>query len=162
MEHTLRTIPLESNTVSLTKQHYTIKHKQPPPSVRPCQAVFVMDSFSYTASITETASFTETGSTDEFVCRVEEVYGITHNSVNIFEAYRRDALHQYAPSRLSDAASDLVHEPNPSFQPFGDLQFNSDSLLQQYHVDATELAGRRRQPNEYPYQFGNVLQSNWY
>ena len=94
-------------------------------------------------------SSAESFSVEEFVRRVEELYGINIDSPNIFEEFWREALRCFGQSGSN----------YPVFPCC--TQLNHDS----WHQPApktTEFIDHTRLPNKYPYQFGNVMQLNWY
>jgi hypothetical protein len=104
-------------------------------------------------------SSVEQFSVSKFVHHVEEFYGINTNCFDLFDDFRRQAPSCFTPSLLSELASKVVLFPHCPLSLQHHILLGNDQLQL---MPENEVPGRPRQPKEFPYQFGNVMQLNWY
>jgi hypothetical protein len=115
-----------------------------------------MDSFS---KIVSSAEFLTTN----FLRKAEELYGITNSCHDLFKAFTVDALRRFPPSRLHKIPTDYFTMLHAINWPISSILVICEFGLQEEEPSAADEApGRLRLQNEYPYQFGQVMKSNWY
>ena len=117
-----------------------------------------MDSFS---KILSSAEF----SSRSFLRKAEELYGITNSCHDLFKAFTVDALRRCAPALLTAIPNDYS-TTFTTFRtmngPLSVVPLTCEFGTQEEEPSADEAPARSRLPNEYPYQFGQVMKSNWY
>jgi hypothetical protein len=96
-------------------------------------------------------------SVQKYLRDVEEAFSLKQYSSDIFAAFRRQALLKIAPTLLRDVSgiSSLQHPGAPK-----NLLLQNDTNEQISEEGGVNV--RHREPNEFGYEFGNVLKSNWY
>ena len=96
-------------------------------------------------------------SVQKYLRDVEEAFSLKQYSSDIFAAFRRQALLKIAPALLRDVSgiSSLQLPGAPK-----NLLLQNDTNEQISEEGGVNV--RHREPNEFGYEFGNVLKSNWY
>ena len=95
--------------------------------------------------------------------KAHELYGITSDARDLFEAFTVDALRRCAPSLLPAISTNFSESVSP-INPLLSLAPVPHEIAVDDEVCSAEEETpiRSRLPNEFPYKYGVVFKANWY